>query len=84
MWQFGWGWEGGSLYIKSQPPAMPRTVLKVCGRWWGGEVGGGRWWWLRPILVFSLSVDQAEQKLYFRSIKLGIEPDKIVFYKELL
>ena len=31
---------------------MPRTVLKVCG-------GGG--WWLRPILVFSLSLDQAEQ-----------------------
>ena len=23
---------------------------------------GGRGWWLRPILVFSLSLDQAEQK----------------------
>ena len=31
---------------------MSRTVLKVCGGWW----------WLRPILVFSLSLDQAEQK----------------------
>ena len=33
---------------------MPGTVLKVCGGW---VVGG----WLRPILVFSLSLDQAEQ-----------------------
>ena len=32
---------------------MPRTVLKVHG--------GG--WWLRPILVFSLSLDQAEQQM---------------------
>ena len=24
-------------------------------------VGGGGGWWLRPILVFSLSLDQAEQ-----------------------
>ena len=34
---------------------MPGAVLKVCGR------GGGGGWWLRPILVFSLSLDQAEQ-----------------------
>ena len=34
---------------------MSRTVIKVCGGW----VGGG--WWLRPILVFSLRLDQAEQ-----------------------
>ena len=52
-----WGGGGilepkGSLNIKSYPPTMPRTVLKVCG---------GGWWWLRPILVFSLSLDQAEQ-----------------------
>ena len=33
---------------------MPRTELKVCGGWW---------WWLRPILVLSLSLDQAEQFL---------------------
>ena len=26
-------------------------------------MGGGGWWWFRPILVFSLSLDQAEQKL---------------------
>ena len=44
-----------SLYIKAYPPTMPRTVLKVCGGW---VVGG----WLRPILVFSLSLDQAEQQ----------------------
>ena len=31
---------------------MSKTVLKVCGGWW----------WFRPILVFSLSLDQAEQK----------------------
>ena len=40
---------------------MSRTVKKVCGGWWvvgGGVVG---WWWLRPILVFSLILDQAEQ-----------------------
>ena len=36
---------------------MSRTVLKVCG---GGWLVGG-WWWLRPILVFSFSLDQAEQ-----------------------
>ena len=38
-----------------------------CGRWW--VVLGGRWWWVwwwvvvvcRPILVFSLSLGQAEQ-----------------------
>ena len=34
---------------------MFRTVQKVCG--------GGGGWWLRPILVFSLSLDQAEQYL---------------------
>ena len=34
---------------------MPRTLSLVV-------VGGGWWWlWLRPILVFSLSLDQAEQ-----------------------
>ena len=33
---------------------MSQTVKKSL--WW---VGGG--WWLRPILVFSLSLDQAEQ-----------------------
>ena len=34
---------------------MPKTCLKVCG-------GGGGGGWLRAILVFSLSLDQAEQK----------------------
>ena len=34
--------------------------------WWVGG-GGGWWWWVvvvvcKPILVFSLSLDQAEQK----------------------
>ena len=29
----------GSLNIKSYPPTMPRTVLKVCGGGW--VVGGG-------------------------------------------
>ena len=55
-------WGGGeflslreSLNIKSYPSTMPRTVLNVCGGWW--VVGG----WLRPILVFSLSLDQAEE-----------------------
>ena len=30
---------------------------------WGLKVPGGVvvWWWLRPILVFSLSLSQAEQ-----------------------
>ena len=36
---------------------MSRTVLQVCGG------GGGGGLWLRPILVFSLSLDQAEQYL---------------------
>ena len=39
---------------------MPRTVLKVWGRWVGG---GGGVWGLRAILVLSLSLDQAEQNL---------------------
>ena len=41
---------------------MPRTVLKVCG----GGGGGGLWVVLRPILVFSLILDQAEQ---FQTLK---------------
>ena len=40
--------------IKSYPPTMPRYVLRVCGGW---VVGG----WLRPIFLFSLSKDEAEQ-----------------------
>ena len=35
---------------------MLRTVLNVCDGW----VGGG---WLRPFFMFSLSLDQAEQKI---------------------
>ena len=40
-------------------------------------VGGG-WWWLRPILGFSLSLDQAEQKqagaeLGQAQLKLGLD-----------
>ena len=57
----------GSLYIKSYPPTLPRTVLKVCG---GG--GGGWWWWLRPILVFSLSLDQAEHQIRMRIMRLKV------------
>ena len=30
--------------------------------WWWGVVGWGVVWWLRPILVFSLSLGQAKQK----------------------
>ena len=37
---------------------MPRPVLKVCG-------GGG---WLRTILVFSLSLDQAVQYAPFTNV----------------
>ena len=45
---------------------MSKAVQKVCGGW----VVVGGWWWLSPILVFSLSQDQAEQYsnfLYFYS-----------------
>ena len=45
---------------------MPESVLKVCGGWVGGDGGG---WWLRPILVFSLSLDQAEQYVNFPTNK---------------
>ena len=41
---------------------MPRTVLKVCG---------GGWWWLRPILVFSLSLDQAEQHAFHNVLSIN-------------
>ena len=34
---------------------MPITVLKVCVGWVDG------WWWLKHILVFCLSLDQAGQ-----------------------
>ena len=47
---------------------MPRTVLKVGGGGWWVVVGF--WLWLKPISVFSLSLDQAEHKIY--SIKLVI------------
>ena len=39
---------------------MPRALQKVPG---GGVVGCGGVGWLRPILVFSLSLSQAEQLL---------------------
>ena len=43
----------------------PTLGLGAYDKWmtvntWLVVVGG--WWWLRPILVFSLSLDQAEQK----------------------
>ena len=58
----------GSLYIKSQPTNMSRTVLKVFGWWCMVVVGGGWWWWLRPILVLSLTLDQAEQSMKMKNI----------------
>ena len=39
---------------KFQLPSLSRSGLKVPG-------GVVVWWWLRPILVFSLSLSQAEQ-----------------------
>ena len=49
-----------SVCAKFQLPSLSRSGLKVpggvvVGWWWGGGV------WLRPILVFSLSLSQAEQ-----------------------
>ena len=42
--------EGHFLDLRT---TMPKSVLKVCGGWVGGDGGG---WWLRPILVLSLSL----------------------------
>ena len=49
---------------KFQLLSLSKSGLKVPGGgvvWWGG-VGWGVVVWLRPILVFSLSLSQAEQK----------------------
>ena len=47
---------------KFRLPSLSKSGLKVPGGvvvGWGGVVG-----WLRPILVFSLSLSQAEQNLF--------------------
>jgi len=49
-----------SVCAEFQLPSLSKSGLKVpggvvVGWWWGGVV------WLRPILVFSLSLSQAEQ-----------------------
>ena len=43
---------------------MPRNVLKVCGGWVVG-CGSEWWWWLRPISVFTLSLEQSEEFLSY-------------------
>ena len=61
----GWGWRAGGLFITLRKTYIQNlsTLLslepleKVPG---GGWVVGG-WWCLNPILVFSLSLSQAEQ-----------------------
>ena len=54
-----------SVCAKFQLPSVSKSGLKVPGGvvvgWWGGVVG-----WLRPILVFSLSLSQAEQYRQFK------------------
>ena len=49
-----------SVCAKFQLPSLSKRGLKVPG---GVVVGWGGVWWLRPILVFSLSLSQAEQYL---------------------
>ena len=51
---------------------MPGTVLKVCGGW---VVVG----WLKPILVVSLSLDQAEQK-YNNNININFYNKRTSIY----
>ena len=48
-----------SVCAKFRLPSLSKSGIKVPG---GVVVGwGGVVWWLRPILVFSLSLSQAEQ-----------------------
>ena len=44
-----------SFHVEFHPHGLPGTGQKVCGG------GGGGWWVLKPILVFSFSLSQAEQ-----------------------
>ena len=50
-----------SVCDKFQLPSLSKSGLKVPGGVVVGWCGGGVVW-LRPILVFSLSLSQAEQK----------------------
>ena len=53
-----------SVCAKFQFPSLPKSCLKVPG---GGVVGWGGVGGVRSILVFSLSLSQAEQqKLYYQ------------------
>ena len=50
-----------SVHAKYQSPSFSRCGLKVPGGVVGCSVVGCGVVWLRPILVFSLSLSQAEQ-----------------------
>ena len=67
-----------SVCAKFQLPSLSGSGVKVPGGGVGwGVVGCSVVWWLRPILVFSLSLSQAEQWFiyepkYLKFIKINI------------
>ena len=59
-------WRVVGLFLSLIEPYIPdlSTLLSLepLEKVPGGDGGGGWWWCLNPILVFSLSLSQAEQK----------------------
>ena len=57
-------------YTKTESSMLHGSGKKVC-------CGGGGWWWVcKPIVMFSLGFDQAEQK---ESIALSLNLNEYLF-----